>query len=113
MHQCAIIRESPPLTFDSTWSFEKVDEFLKELLPVPFEYADNHVSRSTAKTRSDKAKSVWVPLSKEKGKLKVVTTAAKATGKDLVQFKGRDKAPVKDCHIYVGEFIFSSNFDSG
>lgn len=91
------------LVFDVNWQFEAIDDFIRNLLPRPFEYADANVSRSKSKAPADKAKPIWVLLSKERRRLAVVPGVTKPTGKDLERFKGRDKASIKDSHIFIGD----------
>jgi hypothetical protein len=100
---CPIVSATKALAFDLNWSFEDVDSFLRKLLPQPFEFANNNVSHRSSKTAADKVKSTWVLLNKEQRRLSMVPSLTKSTGKDLECYKGRDKAPLKDSHIYVGE----------
>lgn len=100
---CATFSDNKALSFDLDWPFEDVDNFLRNLLPHPFEYADANISRSGSKAPADKAKPVWVLLSKEQRRLAVVPGVMKPTGKDLERFKGRDGASTKDSHIFVGK----------
>jgi hypothetical protein len=100
---CAVIGDKQTLTFDMNWTYEDVDKFLRKLFPLPFAYTDKNVTRRASKVSEGKSKSAWALLSKERRALEVVPGVPKATGKDLDRFKGRDKASVKDSHIFVGE----------
>jgi hypothetical protein len=100
---CVIVSATKALAFDLNWSFEDVDAFLYELLPRPFAFAASNVSRQSSKTSVEKVKATWVLLNKEQRRLTVVPGLTKPTGKDLERYKGREKAPLKDSHIYVGQ----------
>lgn len=109
IHGCAIIRGSnqsqqSDLTFDSNWSFDEIDEFLRGVFPHVFTCADSLVQGSAGKVAARKAKPAWVLLSRERGKL-LVPGISHPTGNDLDRFKGRTSAGKTDCHIYIGKLL--------
>jgi hypothetical protein len=103
---CAIVSATKALAFDLNWSFEDVDAFLYGLLPRPFAFPASNVSRRSSKTAVEKVKATWVLLNKEQRRLLVVPGLTKPTGKDLEHYKGRDKALLKDSHIYIGKYRY-------
>ena len=83
------------IKFDPMWTHKQVDSFLKELLPLPFGYADVYTSHGKLS-----CKSTWVLLAKKNKKLAVISK--KATGKELFHYKGWDNMGPKQSHIWIG-----------
>jgi hypothetical protein len=61
----AVVSDTKALAFDTDWQHEDVDNYLRELLPLPFGYMDANVSHQASKTSTEKAKLAWVLLNKE------------------------------------------------
>jgi hypothetical protein len=89
------------LELHQNWTHEEVTQFLKNLLPLPFAYADQNLKR-TRRPNRDSAP-VWVLVNKEKGKLEVVPSLF-PNGDDLYRYKGRAGASTAESHVYVGEY---------
>lgn len=112
MHGCAIVRGSnrsqqSDLEFDSNWTFDETDQFLRRLFPHVFDHADNLTEGPAAKMKVGMGKPTWVLLSREKGKLRLVPGVPYPNGNDLDQFKGRTSAGMSDSHIYIGKLLQS------
>lgn len=89
------------LELNQNWTHDEVTQFLKDLLPLPFAYAEQHLKRTRRPNRDSVP--LWVLLNKEKGKLDVVPSAL-PNGEDLYMFKGRSGASSAESHVYVGEY---------
>lgn len=101
--QCCAVRSGPTmkLEIDQNWSHNEVTEFLKDLLPLPFDYAERHFRRN--RRSSGNLSPVWVLVNKEKGEFDVVPDE-RPNGRDLYRYKGREGASSAESHIYIGQY---------
>ena len=83
------------IKFGRNWSAERCDQWLRELLPVPFEYNDNRNEASGVTT-----KSAFVLLGREQKKLTVVAIRRPPSGQEFFDFKGRSRAGIQDSKIF-------------
>ena len=89
-----------PIEFDANWSHAEVERFFQGLLPIPFGYAEAQAIANAGKGKA-KARSLWVLLGREQRRLEVVHT--KASGKDLVRYKGSRNVGPERSNIYIGK----------
>jgi hypothetical protein len=90
----------PLLELNQSWSHEEVTAFLKNLLLLPFEYAE--VNSKTDQRGVHKDGPTWLLVNKQNRRLEVVPNN-KPDGTDLHRYKGQDGSAVSDSHIYIGE----------
>jgi hypothetical protein len=103
---CAVLQLGDwdkPIKFDPAWTHEQVDAWFRELFPLPFEYLDSLPSTGPDKGKSSSpSKAGWVLLLKDRKLLEVAHK--KASGKDVLRYKGRDNQGPGKSNIWIGQF---------
>lgn len=107
---CAkVATDSDPIAINPNWTHAQVNEWLENLFPRLFKYVhEHHGGRHQNSSRNPGQ--VWALLSKERRILEMVPIATPG-GKELLRFKGRDRASTADSHIFIGMFLFGVSCD--
>jgi hypothetical protein len=91
------------LELDAGWTFEQVEEFLRQRFPSLFVYLDtlSLASSESQGHEDEKPRPQWIVCCKVRKSLKPVPETF-PTGKTLKFNKGTGRAGVQDSYVYIG-----------